>query len=91
MLTALQSKSHGLEARATILGHVQRGGSPTVRDRVTASAMGHKAVDLLAEGIGNRVMCLIKNEIVNKDIFEALNEKKDYEFNLHAIADTISI
>jgi len=85
------SRACNIEARATILGHVQRGGSPTVRDRVTASAMGHKAVDLLAEGIGNRVMCLIKNEIVNKDIFEALNEKKDYEFNLHAIADTISI
>ncbi len=85
------SRSCNIEARATILGHVQRGGSPTVRDRVIASAMGHKAVDLLAEGIGNRVMCMVKDEIVNKDIFEALNEKKDYEFNLHAIADTISI
>ena len=85
------SRACNIEARATILGHVQRGGSPTVRDRVTASAMGHKAVDLLAEGIGNRVMCLVKDEIVNKDIFEALNEKKDYEYNLHAIADTISI
>lgn len=85
------SRSCNIEARATILGHVQRGGSPTVRDRVIASTMGHKAVDLLAEGIGNRVMCMVKDEIVNKDIFEALNEKKDYEFNLHAIADTISI
>jgi len=85
------SRSCNIEARATILGHVQRGGSPTVRDRVTASAMCHKAVDLLAEGIGNRVMCVVKDEIVNKDIFEALNEKKEYEYNLHAIADTISI
>ena len=85
------SRACNIEARATILGHVQRGGSPTVRDRVTASAMGHKAVDLLAEGIGNRVMCLVKDEIVNKDIFEALNEKKEYEYTLHAIADTISI
>ena len=85
------SRACNIEARATILGHVQRGGSPTVRDRVTASTMGHKAVDLLAEGIGNRVMCLVKGEIVNKDIFEALNEKKEYEYNLHAIADTISI
>lgn len=85
------SRACNIEARATILGHVQRGGSPTVRDRVTASAMGHKAVDLLEEGIGNRVMCVVKDEIVNKDIFEALNEKKEYQFNLHAIADTISI
>lgn len=85
------SRGCNIEARATILGHVQRGGSPTVRDRVTASIMGHKAVDLLAEGIGNRVICMVKDEIVHKDIFEALNEKKPYEFNLHAIADTISI
>ncbi len=85
------SRGCNIEARATILGHVQRGGSPTVRDRVIASTMGHKAVDLLAEGIGNRVMCMVKDEIVNKDIFEALNEKKEYEFTLHRIADTISI
>ncbi len=85
------SRGCNIEARATILGHMQRGGSPTVRDRVIASTMGHKAVDLLAEGIGNRVMCMVKDEIVNKDIFEALNEKKEYEFNLHRIADTISI
>ncbi len=85
------SKQCNIESRATILGHVQRGGSPTVRDRVNASAMGHKAVDLLYDGIGNRVMCLIDGDIVHKDIFEALNEKKDYDFTLHNIANTISI
>ena len=81
----------GIESRATVLGHVQRGGSPTVRDRVIASKMGHEAVQLLKKGIGNRVVCLNKGETVDKDIFEALNEKKSYEFDLHKVAHDISI
>lgn len=85
------SEKCNIEARATVLGHVQRGGSPTVRDRVNASIMGHKAVDLLADGIGNRVMCMVDGQIVNKDIFEALNEKKEYDISVHNIANTISI
>ncbi len=85
------SRECNIEARATILGHVQRGGSPTVRDRVMASEMGSRAVALLEQGIGNRVMCFKKNTIIDKDIFEALNEKKPYEFELHEIAKTISI
>lgn len=65
----------GVESRATVLGHVQRGGSPTVRDRVVASQMGYKAVELLKQGIGNRVVAMQKDEIVDFDIFEALNMK----------------
>lgn len=84
-------KTCGIESRATVLGHVQRGGSPSLRDRVNASAMGHKAVTLLEQGIGNRVVCLNRNEIVDKDIYEALNEKKEYEYDLHKIAEEISI
>ncbi len=85
------SRECNVESRATILGHVQRGGSPTVRDRVMASEMGYKAVNLLENGIGNRVICFKNNMIVDKDIFEALNETKSYEFELHKIANTISI
>lgn len=81
----------GIESRATVLGHVQRGGSPTVRDRVMASEMGYHAVQLLKQGIGNRVVCLCDGKMVDKDIFEALNEKKSYEFELHKIAHEISI
>lgn len=81
----------GIESRATVLGHVQRGGSPTVRDRVMASDMGYHAVQLLKQGIGNRVVCLCGGKVVDKDIFEALNEKKSYEFELHKIAHDISI
>ncbi len=63
----LQEKT-GIEARATVLGHVQRGGSPTLRDRVVASQMGHYAVELLEQGIGNRVVGMQAGKIVDYDI-----------------------
>lgn len=81
----------GVESRATILGHVQRGGVPTVRDRVTASLMGCKAVELLKKGIGNRVVAMQKDEIVDFDIFEALNMKKSLNLDHYRIAHEISI
>ena len=81
----------GVETRATVLGHVQRGGHPTVRDRVTASLMGHKAVELLRAGIGNRVLAINKDEIVDYDIFEALNMKKSLNIEEYKIAHEISI
>lgn len=81
----------GVESRATILGHVQRGGHPTVRDRVTASLMGHKAVELLKAGIGNRVLAINKDAIVDYDIFEALNMKKSLNIEEYKIAHEISI
>ena len=81
----------GVETRATILGHVQRGGHPTVRDRVTASLMGHKAVELLKAGVGNRVLAINKDEIVDYDIFEALNMKKSLNIEEYKIAHEISI
>lgn len=81
----------GVESRATVLGHVQRGGSPTVRDRVVASQMGYKAVELLKQGIGNRVVAMQKDEIVDFDIFEALNMKKSIDLDLYMMAHEISI
>lgn len=81
----------GIEARATILGHVQRGGAPTVRDRVTASHMGYYAVDLLSQGIGNRVVAMQQNKIVDFDIQEALSMKKPFEEDLYQINREISI
>ncbi|MCI7804286.1 MAG: 6-phosphofructokinase [Oscillospiraceae bacterium] len=85
----LQEKT-GIEARTTILGHVQRGGSPTVRDRVVASQMGYYAVDLLSQGIGNRVVGMQNNKIVDFDIQEALSMKKPFEDDLYHIAGEIA-
>lgn len=80
----------GVESRATILGHVQRGGSPTIRDRVAASELGYYAVQLLAEGKGNRVVGIQSNKIVDYDIQEALSMKKMFENELFRISDEIS-
>lgn len=81
----------GVETRLTVLGHVQRGGMPTLRDRVVASAMGHKAVDLLSQGIGNRVVAMTNGKIVDYDITEALNMKRVFDNELYQIALDISI
>ncbi len=81
----------GVESRATVLGHVQRGGNPTVRDRVMATEMGYAAVKLLKEGIGNRVIGWKQGEIVNYDIYEALNMKKPFDDDMYEIAHTTSI
>lgn len=81
----------GVESRAMVLAHVQRGGSPTVRDRVVASQMGYHAVELLMNGIGNRVVAMQKDQIVDFDIFEALNMKKHIDMDLYKMANVISI
>lgn len=67
----------GVETRATILGHLQRGGSPSVKDRVYASVMGAKAVDLLLEGKKNRVVGYKAGEFIDFDIFDALKMHKE--------------
>ncbi len=85
----LQEKT-GIEARSTILGHVQRGGSPTVRDRVAATEMGYYAVELLEQGIGNRVVGMQKGEIVDFDIQEALAMQKPYDERLHHIVEDVA-
>lgn len=75
----------GIETRATILGHMQRGGTPTCKDRVYASIMGAKAAELLVEGKSNRLVAYRKGEFVDFDIQEALNMKKDIseeQFNI---------
>jgi 6-phosphofructokinase 1 len=81
----------GIETRATILGHVQRGGSPTVRDRVVASEMGYHSVELLSQGIGNRVVVMQDNKVIDYDIFEALKMTKPFENHLYDIAHVIGI
>lgn len=67
----------GIETRATVLGHVQRGGSPSVRDRVIASKMGCRAVEVLLEGRSNRVICHQNSEITDMDIQEGLAMEKE--------------
>ena len=87
----IQAKT-GVESRACVLGHVQRGGSPTARDRVLATQMGNYAVkNLLMKGIGNRVVAIHQDKIVDYDIFEALNMEKHIDPELYQTALEVSI
>ena len=80
----------GIETRATILGYMQRGGSPTCRDRMYASVMGANAVDLLRDGKTNRIV-VFKDGIFNDvDIDEGLSCKKDLPENEYRIAKSLS-
>jgi 6-phosphofructokinase 1 len=67
----------GIETRATILGYMQRGGSPTCKDRVYASAMGAKAVELIHEGKKNRAVCHINGVFTDEDLETAINMTKN--------------
>ena len=81
----------GLEARWTVLGHVQRGGSPNIWDRVMASEMGCYAVSLLAEGIGNRVVAYKNSKVVDYDIAEGLAMTKPPRVDLLRLIGEIGL
>jgi 6-phosphofructokinase 1 len=68
----------GIESRVTVLGHVQRGGCPTLRDRVIGTEMGYHAVELLEQGIGNRIVGLKDGKVYDIDIQEGLAMKKPF-------------
>ena len=75
----------GIETRATILGYMQRGGSPTCKDRYYASIMGAYAADILVQGKTNRVICYRNGQFVDLDIEEALAMTKnisEYEYQI---------
>lgn len=80
----------GIETRATILGHMQRGGAPTCKDRVYASIMGAKAVELLAAGKSNRVVAYKGGEYTDFDIQEALAMKKDIPEDQYEISKLLT-
>ena len=86
----IQEKS-GIDTRLTILGHIQRGGTPTGQERVHASVMGFRAIELLEQGKGNRVVGIQNNRIVDFDINEALDMHKDIDEYLLRVAHEISI
>ena len=79
-----------IEARATVLGHVQRGGSPSAFDRVLASRMGSKAIELLMEGKTSKVVGIKDNEIFDQDIDEALALDRRFDKELYRISEEIS-
>ena len=77
--------------RATTIGHIQRGGSPSMADRMLAAQFGNKAVHLLKDGVGNRVVGIRKNEIIDMDIIEAVSMKKKFNYELYETLQMISM
>ena len=77
--------------RPTCIGHVQRGGSPSMSDRMLAAQFGNKAVRLLNEGIGNRVVGIHDNHIIDMDIIEAVSMKKTFNYELYETLQMISM
>lgn len=81
----------GFETRVTVLGHVQRGGSPTAFDRALASRMGAKAVDLLLEGKKDMMVAIRNNEVLGIDFDEAAAQKHRLDLSCHNLASILSI
>jgi 6-phosphofructokinase 1 len=80
----------GMDVRVTVLGHIQRGGRPTARDRVTASRMGRHAVELLLAGRINRIVGIRDGELQDQDIDEALSQKRDLQETMYETALILS-
>lgn len=80
----------GIETRATVLGHIQRGGSPSAFDRILASRLGARAVELLMEGKSQRVVGIKENKIVDLNIDEALNMERQLNKDLFELAKVLS-
>ncbi len=85
------SEATNFDTRVSVLGHMQRGGSPTAADRVLASRLGARAVELLIEGKGGRAVGLEKNNLVDYDIIEVLSRKHKLDLNLYTLSQELSI
>lgn len=81
----------GLETRVTVLGHIQRGGSPTASDRVLASRLGAEAVDLLLKKKSGYMVGIKNNQIISTEIGEALSQKHQIDLSLHQLASILAI
>lgn len=79
------------DVRVTVLGHVQRGGSPSSFDRILASRLGNKAVELLIAGKSARVVGMKDNKIIDMDIEEALSMEKEFDVDIYEMAKVLSI
>jgi 6-phosphofructokinase 1 len=80
-----------IDTRVSVLGHIQRGGSPTASDRVLASRLGARAVELLMDGKGGRAVGIEKNQLVDYDIIEALSRKHQLNFDMFQLSKELSI
>ncbi len=87
---AIEAKT-GFDTRVTVLGHIQRGGTPTVMDRILASRLGAKAVDLLLDDQSGKMVGMVAGEVRVSDIAYALAQKKEFNRSIYELAQILSI
>jgi 6-phosphofructokinase 1 len=90
-LAALIEEKTSIETRVSVLGHIQRGGSPTARDRVLGSLFGARAVEVLLEGNGGRAIGMKNHQVVDYDMTKAFTGKHDADMTLYALSKELSI
>jgi 6-phosphofructokinase 1 len=83
-------KEMGIDPRVTVLGHIQRGGSPSARDREIASRMGYEAVQVLLQGKGNRVIGTMEGHIVDIDMEKALAMVKTFQMDRYDVLTALT-
>lgn len=90
-LSKLIGERSGIETRVSVLGHIQRGGTPTARDRVLASLFGAKAVEVLTQGIGGRAIGMRNHQVIDYDMTEAFNGSHQVDMSLYKLSKELSI
>ena len=79
----------GVESRATVLGHIQRGGTPSAKDRVLASKMGLRAIESIEEGLGSGCIASINSKIVFLPMDEAINMKREIDLKQYSDSERL--
>ncbi len=90
-LAKLLKEKAGIETRVSVLGHIQRGGSPTARDRVLAGRFGARAVEVLLEGRSGRAVGIKNHEVIDYDLKEAFENKHQADLSLYTLSKELSI
>ncbi|MEO4051950.1 6-phosphofructokinase [Solibacillus sp. CAU 1738] len=90
-LAKIIKEKTGIETRVSVLGHIQRGGSPTARDRVLAGLFGAKAVEVLLEGRGGRAVGIKNHEVIDYDLKEAYENNHKADLSLYTLSKELSI
>ncbi|MBP5177434.1 MAG: 6-phosphofructokinase, partial [Clostridia bacterium] len=81
----------GVKLSTTTLGHIQRGGSPTMQDRILASKFGERAIELIMLGAADRVIGIRDNKIIDENISEALEMERKFDKKLYKLAEIMSL
>lgn len=90
-LASLLAEKSDTETRISVLGHIQRGGSPTARDRVLGSLFGARAVEALLKGEGGQAIGMVNNQVVDYDMEEAFKQKRKADMSLYKLSKELSI